>query len=161
MKGTLPAILGVAALVALPVASQMAADAYKDYQMANERFRAFAEYRTEQQRFADRVNAYRAFAQDVNSFMRAAERSGIVPEAWVSYDVKLENRPVDIESFDALVETTRHGEGYYFKPRMLELTTAAGRAQQQDQGPRRRSTGAGTEGVQLSLEGTYLVYDRL
>jgi len=138
--------VGVAAVVALPLGASYAFNAYANYKQAEQRFHAFEQYHDQQQTFMAKVKRYKAFVQSAKLFDQDAKQAGIDPKHWLSYNVNIKGQPFDAGNVSSLLDIARNGSGYYFDGKSLDISNG---------------TGAASDTVNVSLEGTFLVYDRL
>lgn len=152
MKRLLRLLLGAALLLALPLATQLAVSGYSEFRAAQERLAQVEAAQMQRQRLADLAAERADLAEIIGDFVITADAHGIRPEQWVELEVRHTDRELDLEAFVELIESLRHGEGRYFEPKRLELRL-------NDRPARALPLGSARDGVRVSLEGTYLVFD--
>ncbi len=113
-------ILGLVTACAVPASVYYFTDNYQHYSQQQERLDALQKYRERQLRNQRQLRQYATFAQQAETLVEEAKRSGALPENWDRYEIDMQ-RAVQFDELENLLIQANHGLAYYFKPGALEI----------------------------------------
>ncbi|MBF0158515.1 MAG: hypothetical protein HQL58_03235 [Magnetococcales bacterium] len=116
-------VMALTGAVAMPVLLDNFLKAYQSWRTAEQGLVKAREEKSAADAYRSRYEAYRAYATEVDQFAKLAQEERLVRNAWTSYQIKVDNRPIPVMDLRQLLLSTRNGMHQYFKPKSVEINS--------------------------------------
>ena len=116
-------LLGLLLALIMPMLALKNWHELQNLSVAEEELETARKIRAHKQAYIAKVKAYQAFAKEVKQFLHSARQARILEEDWVTYEVKIKDRLVNLNTMRTFLDNAQSSNRYYFRPKVLQITS--------------------------------------